>query len=213
MRVFNPRERPRRRSQAREDSEKTKEYSEISPNRYDFLRWIEGCDSVMPSAPTERSAEASAEEVSGFEALQSILARHQRSPDSLIEVLNHAQETYHYLSDDLLRHVARNLGLPLSQVFGTASFYHLFRFQAPARHNCTVCTGTACSVIGAGRLVEALEQELGIRLGSSRADGSIDLGSVRCLGTCGAAPLVVIDGVVAKQQTVASVLEAVRSLR
>ncbi|NQV10656.1 MAG: NAD(P)H-dependent oxidoreductase subunit E [Cyanobacteria bacterium] len=175
----------------------------------------------MPGVPSACSAdsgaevggEIAAEKEQSFEALESILRQHQRSPASLIEVLNLAQETYRYLSDDLLRHVARNLELPFSQVFGTASFYHLFCFKAPARHSCTVCTGTACSVIGADRLVEALEQELGIRLGRSKADGSIGLGSVRCLGTCGAAPLVVIDGLVAKQQTVASVLEAVRSLR
>jgi len=73
MRVFNPREGRLAQRRPGKDSEKTKEYSEISPNRYDFLRWIEGCDSVMPSAATERSPEASAEEVSALKALQSIL--------------------------------------------------------------------------------------------------------------------------------------------
>ena len=147
-----------------------------------------------------------------FEALQPLLRRHHHSPDSLIEILNQSQELYGYLGDDLLRHVARSLELPLSRVYGTASFYHLFRFRPPARHSCVVCNGTACEVKGAAPLIEALEQELRIGLGACSADGWVSLGSVRCLGTCSAAPVVVIDGAVRKHQTVSSVLAAVREL-
>jgi NADH:ubiquinone oxidoreductase subunit E len=147
-----------------------------------------------------------------FEALEPMLRRHHRSPDSLIEILNQSQEFYGFLSDDLLRHIARSLELPLSRVYGTASFYHLFRFRPPARHSCVVCNGTACEVKGAAQLIEALEVELQIRLGTCRADGSLSLSSVRCLGTCSAAPLVVIDGEVRKHQTISSVLAAVRGL-
>ena len=147
-----------------------------------------------------------------FEALQPLLRRYHRSPDSLIEILNQSQELYGYLGDDLLGHVARSLELPLSRVYGTASFYHLFRFRPPARHSCVVCNGTACEVKGAAPLIEALEQELRIGLGACRADGWVSLGSVRCLGTCSAAPVVVIDGEVRKHQTVASVLGVVRGL-
>ena len=147
-----------------------------------------------------------------FEALQPLLRRYHRSPDSLIEILNQSQELYGYLGDDLLGHVARSLELPLSRVYGTASFYHLFRFRPPARHSCVVCNGTACEVKGAAPLIEALEQELRIGLGACSADGWVSLGSVRCLGTCSAAPVVVIDGAVRKHQTVASVLGVVRGL-
>lgn len=147
-----------------------------------------------------------------FVALEPMIRRHRRRPDSLIELLNHAQELYGYLSEDLLRHLAASLELPLSQVLGTASFYHLFRFRPPSRHSCIVCTGTACEVKGSSALITALQEQLGLPLGGSRADGWISLGSVRCLGTCSAAPVVLIDGVVAKRQTVATVLGRVEAL-
>ena len=167
---------------------------------------------VMPTAMSEHLAGAAAPGGQPFEALEPILRRYHRSPDSLIEILNQSQELYGHLSDDLLRHVARSLELPLSRVHGTASFYHLFRFRPPARHSCVVCNGTACEVKGAAPLIEALEQELRIGLGACSADGWVSLGSVRCLGTCSAAPVVVIDGAVRKHQTVSSVLAAVREL-
>jgi bidirectional [NiFe] hydrogenase diaphorase subunit len=147
-----------------------------------------------------------------FLALEPMLRRHRHRPDSLIELLNHAQELYGYLSNDLLRHLASRLDLPLSRVYGTASFYHLFRFRPPARHSCIVCTGTACEVKGSAALITALQEHLGVPLGGSRADGWISLGSVRCVGTCSAAPVVLIDGAVAKRQTVATVLERVEAL-
>ena len=167
---------------------------------------------MMPPARSAHLDGAAAPEGQPFEALEPILRRHHRSPDSLIEILNQSQELYGHLSNELLRHLARSLELPLSRVYGTASFYHLFRFRPPARHSCVVCNGTACEVKGAAPLIEALERELRIGLGACSADGWVSLGSVRCLGTCSAAPVVVIDGTVRKHQTVSSVLAAVREL-
>ncbi|MCT0218650.1 NAD(P)H-dependent oxidoreductase subunit E [Synechococcus sp. CS-1329] len=138
-----------------------------------------------------------------FAALEPLLRRHHGRADALIEVLHGAQQCYGHLSDPLLRHVAARLQLPLSRVKGTASFYHLFRFQPPARHRCVVCTGTACQIQGAPALVAAMEEGLGLKLGARRGDGWASLSEVRCLGTCSDAPLVQIDDSIGRQQTVA----------
>ncbi len=148
-----------------------------------------------------------------FAELEPVLRRHGHRPDGLIEVLNRAQELHGQLTPELLRHVAAALRLPLSRVQGTASFYHLFRFTAPAAHSCVVCTGTACHVKGAAALWRALERELapGGPLAATGA-GAIELSSVRCVGTCGGAPLVVVDGQVWNRQSAASVVAGLRQL-
>ena len=140
-----------------------------------------------------------------YAALEPVLKRHGHQAHGLIEVLNHAQQHYGHLSEPLLRHIARQLRLPFSRVQGTASFYHLFRFEAPARHSCLVCTGTACHVLGAAQLLAELRsaglEELGV-----------ELGSVRCIGTCSGAPLVVVDGEVWNHVSGAAVLQRLREL-
>jgi bidirectional [NiFe] hydrogenase diaphorase subunit len=119
--------------------------------------------------------------------LQPVLRRHGWRADGLIEVLSHAQAQRGHLSQPLLRHVARRLHLSTSRVLGTASFYHLFRFTPAPAHSCLVCTGTACHVQGAPALLEALRRE-------PLAQCGIELGTVRCIGTCSGAPLLVVDG-------------------
>lgn len=125
--------------------------------------------------------------------------------DGLIEVLSRAQEREGYLSAALLRHVARRLRLPPSRVLGTASFYHLFRFTPPPAHSCLVCTGTACHVQGAPALLAALRSEPLARRG-------IELGTVRCIGTCSGAPLLVVDGEVWNRCHGAGALAGLRRL-
>ena len=137
--------------------------------------------------------------------LQPLLRRHGQRADGLIEVLNRAQELYGHLSPPLLRHIAGQLKLPLSRVQGTASFYHLFRFTPAAPHTCLVCTGTACHAQGADALLEALA-------GADLANRGIELGSVRCIGTCSGAPLVVVDEQVWNHQSPDSVLSGLRRL-
>lgn len=166
-------------------------------------------------ASSGSSREARSQPGSGaFPELEPVLRRQGHRPDGLIEVLNRAQELHGQLTPALLRHVAAALRLPLSRVQGTASFYHLFRFKPPAAHRCVVCTGTACHVKGADALLRALERELAPG-GAAEAAGAeaIELGTVRCVGTCGGAPLVVVDEQVWNHQTPASVLAGLRGLR
>lgn len=115
--------------------------------------------------------------------------------DALIEVLHQVQELEGYLSPTALRQVARGLGLPLSRVQGVASFYHLFRLEAPTPHRCAVCLGTACFVKGGADLARALERHLGVKLDDAAGNGTWALQHVSCLGACGQAPVLVVDGV------------------
>lgn len=141
--------------------------------------------------------EASAGHPSGderFGMLDKALKRARYSQDQLIEVLHTAQELFGYLSPDVLIYVGRALKLPLSKVFGVATFYHLFTFDPPGDHSATICTGTACFVKGADQIVAALSREYSIAAGGTTEDGRFTLKTARCLGACGMAPVVVFDG-------------------
>ncbi len=129
-----------------------------------------------------------------FDLLEKTLKRTRFRQDALIEVLHSAQDIFGYLSPDILHYVARKLKLPPSRVYGVATFYHLFSFTPKGEHSCTVCLGTACYVGGAPAIALALEQSFGIRLEQTTADKQLSLGSARCLGSCGLAPVLVIDG-------------------
>lgn len=129
-----------------------------------------------------------------FQMLDAAMKRHRYQADALVEVLHTAQKLFGHIREDLLWYIARGLRQPPSRVFGVATFYHLFTFVPPANHSCIVCTGTACYVQGAPEVQNALEKELGIPAGLTRADGRASLQTARCLGTCGLAPAVVFDG-------------------
>jgi bidirectional [NiFe] hydrogenase diaphorase subunit len=148
-----------------------------------------------------------------FKALDMTMKRHQYSPDALIEVLHKAQSAFGFLEEDVLIHVARGLKLPLSRVYGVATFYHLFTLKPNGAHTCVVCLGTACHVKGSGQLVSALEAELGVQMGETTADGKISLMAARCLGACGIAPAMVIDGAVSGKQTPDDAVNKVKTLR
>ncbi len=129
-----------------------------------------------------------------FKVVEAAMKKFQFRQDSLIEVLHTAQNLFGHLAPDLLDFVARRLKLPPSRVRGVATFYHFFTLASKGAHTCTVCTGTACYVRGADRLVAAVEQVAGVRAGGTTPDGQLTLATTRCVGTCGLAPLVVLDG-------------------
>ncbi len=166
----------------------------------------------MPAISTKGE---SAQHPSGdarFELIDKVLKRVRYRGDALIEVLHSAQDIFGFLSKDVLVYVARQLKLPLSRVYGVASFYHLFSFEPLGEHSCTICMGTACYVKGAPDIVKILEDEYDIEMGETTADKQFSLGSARCLGSCGMAPVVVIDGDVVGRETPAATLERIRKV-
>jgi bidirectional [NiFe] hydrogenase diaphorase subunit len=114
--------------------------------------------------------------------------------DSLIEVLHRVQKPRGWLDSRTLLQVARQLRLPLSHVQGVASFYHLFLLQQPAPHRCAVCLGTACFVRGGLQLADLLAARLAVDLDGPWGEGGWSLQRVGCLGACGQAPVLVVDG-------------------
>jgi bidirectional [NiFe] hydrogenase diaphorase subunit len=144
--------------------------------------------------------------------IDAAMRRARYRPDALIEVLHTAQETYGYLSEDLLLYAAAQLRLPRSHVYGVATFYHMFSFKPLGEHTCTVCLGTACYVKRAAEIVAALEAEMGVKSGQTTPDGRFSLATARCLGSCGLAPVLVLDGEVVGRETPAKALADVQAV-
>jgi bidirectional [NiFe] hydrogenase diaphorase subunit len=140
------------------------------------------------------------------------LKRCQYSQDALIEVLHAAQETFGFLSEDTMTYIAHELKLPLSWVYGVASFYHHFNLKPQGEHSCNICMGTACFVKRAGDIIETLEREYQVKAGETTADGKLSINIVRCLGNCGLAPMVILDGAVHARQTPESLLAECRKV-
>jgi bidirectional [NiFe] hydrogenase diaphorase subunit len=115
-------------------------------------------------------------------------------PDSLIEVLHTVQEAFGYLDDPALGYVAEVLEVPLSRVYGVATFYSYFTLKPQGAHTCVVCTGTACYIGGSSRLLDAVRDHLGIRPGGTTEDGRVSLLTARCIGSCSLAPTGTVDG-------------------
>ena len=116
-----------------------------------------------------------------------------RSESQLIAVLHKVQAHYGYLGQDQLYAVAQLLQAPTAKVAGVATFYHFFRLEPRGTFLINVCMGTACYVKGAEKVAQRLRDELGINFGESTKDGVFSLEGTRCLGTCGLAPVIMIN--------------------
>jgi bidirectional [NiFe] hydrogenase diaphorase subunit len=147
-----------------------------------------------------------------YTALDRTMKRFKYEKDSLLEVLNSAQENFGFLSEELLIYISNQLHVPLSQVYGVATFYHMFTFDPLGEHNCIICKGTACHVKGADRIVEALEDEFNIKAGETTPDNLFSLTIARCLGSCGLAPVVVMDGQVRGKETPEAITQRAREV-
>jgi bidirectional [NiFe] hydrogenase diaphorase subunit len=161
---------------------------------------------VTPQTPPHPSGDKR------FKLLDVAIKRNQFRQDSLIELLHEAQELFGFLDNDVLIYVARALRAPLSRVYGVATFYNFFKMKPAGEHTCTVCMGTACYVKGAGAILQALEEEHGIRSGETTPDQRLSLVTARCVGACGLAPAVVFDEDLEGRVTPESTLERVRAV-
>lgn len=142
-------------------------------------------------AGPEKEGEEYTEEAAA--KLDAIIKQYKGKPGALIPVLQEAQELIGYLPPIVQRHIARGLKLPVSEVHGVVSFYSFFTMKPKGKHNVRVCLGTACYVKGAEEIVKKLSDGLEVEVGGITTDKKFSLETVRCLGACGLAPVVVVD--------------------
>lgn len=135
--------------------------------------------------------------------------------ENIIAILHQAQELFGYLSDKVQWHIAQKLDIPSAKVYGVVSFYSFFTMKPRGKHAANVCMGTACFVRGAERLQQEVEKQLGIKTGQITKDNLFSLDSLRCIGACGLAPVMLMDGKVYgrlnEAEEVKQVLEKYRS--
>ena len=161
----------------------------------------------MKNGNSDMLRDFSAEQVA---KLDGIIARHKGKPGGLIPVLEEAQVVLDYLPISVQKKIADGLNLPLAQVYGVVTFYSFFTMKPRGRHTVRVCLGTACYVRGGKSIAESIVKEYKIAEGETTADRRFTYLTVRCLGACGLAPVIVVDENVhgrVKTQKMKSVLD------
>lgn len=126
--------------------------------------------------------------------LASFIEEWKEKPGNLIMVLHKIQQKYGYIPKEAAFAVAKILDVPLAKIYGVITFYHFFNLEKPGKYHIQVCMGTACYLKGAQQLIDELEDILGISVGEVTEDGRFSIESVRCVGCCGLAPVMVING-------------------
>lgn len=122
-----------------------------------------------------------------------IINKHNSEKGALIPILHEIQDTYGYLPKEDLEVVSEETGIPMTEIYGVATFYSFFSLEPKGKHVIRVCLGTACYVKGAQKIIDRISEVLDVEIGKITKDGKFTLESCRCLGACGLAPVMVID--------------------
>jgi len=128
------------------------------------------------------------------ELMDSILEGRRSQPHQLIEVLQDVQEHYGYISEEAMKTISNDLGVPLIDIYSVASFYKSFSLKPRGKNVITMCTGTACHVRGAKPLLNQATGQLGVQPGETTEDGLFTVEKVNCLGACALGPIVTENG-------------------
>ena len=136
-------------------------------------------------------------------------------PGNLIMVLHQVQQTYGYIPRNIAIEISERLSVPLAKIYGVVTFYNFFKLEKAGKYKIQVCLGTACYIRGGDDLLKTLEKELGIGLNSTTPDGMFSIEAVRCLGCCGLAPVIVVNGEVhgkLEKKDIPGIIEKYRKL-
>jgi NADH-quinone oxidoreductase subunit E/NADP-reducing hydrogenase subunit HndA len=129
-----------------------------------------------------------------YDELGAFIDGMETTKGALIEILHRAQDIFGYLPRDVQLYIARKLGIPGAEVYGVVSFYSYFTTKPSGKHTISVCMGTACFVRGADKIIGKFKERLGIESNETTEDGLFTIKDVRCIGACGLAPVVMVDG-------------------
>ena len=124
--------------------------------------------------------------------IKGICASFNNDPQELINVLHTCQEHFGYLPAEVQEVVSNELTVPVAKVYGVVTFYSFFTMTPKGRHPISICMGTACYVRGAEKVLDEFKKELGLQVGQTTGDGKFSLSSLRCVGACGLAPVVMV---------------------
>jgi len=150
----------------------------------------------------------------GMETVREILKKYDDAKrDSLIPILQDIQDRLGYIPREAVRDIGKHLNLPASKIYGVATFYNQFRFEPLGKYHIQICRGTACHVKGSKKVLETLERELGIKTGKTTRDGLFSLEVVACLGACGLAPVITVNGEVYANMDSEKVKKLIKSLK
>jgi NADH-quinone oxidoreductase subunit E len=144
--------------------------------------------------------------------LEQVLEQHAGQKGALIPILQQAQEIYGYLPREILAEISKRTAIPLSRLLGVATFYAQFRLSRRGKHLIRICDGTACHVRGAAKMIETVEKDLSVPAGGTSPDYEYTMEIVYCLGSCGLAPVAVVDERVYGRLTPNSMVEQLRRL-
>ncbi|MFU8843860.1 MAG: NADH-quinone oxidoreductase subunit NuoE [Bacteroidales bacterium] len=114
--------------------------------------------------------------------------------DSLIPILQEIQNKDGFLSEESVARVGKELGIPTSKIYGVATFYNQFRFEPKGKYHIQVCRGTACHVLGSATVLNQIEKKLKVKSGQTTRDGQFSIEVVACIGACGLAPVISVNG-------------------
>jgi len=116
----------------------------------------------------------------------------KKDPQELINILHSTQEHFGYLPAEVQEVISAETGVPVAKIYGVVTFYSFFTMTPKGRHPISICMGTACYVRGAEKVLDEFKKELGLQVGQTSTDGKFSLSSLRCVGACGLAPVVLI---------------------
>ena len=126
--------------------------------------------------------------------IKAFIEEWKNKPGNLIMVLHKIQQSYGYIPRSIAIETSELLGVPLAKIYGVVTFYNFFKLQKAGKYIIQVCLGTACYLRGGDDIIKEFEKQLGIGVNATTADGLFSIEAVRCIGCCGLAPAVVING-------------------